>query len=54
MVADAGNQRVMPMDDVSGAGWATFTYPLVISGFVGPNSVGATVHGACTPPPSIV
>jgi hypothetical protein len=45
LIADAGNQRIVQMDDFSGAGRAAFTYPLVNQSFIGPASIAADSGG---------
>src|SRR5262245_38517419 len=45
VVADAGNGRIVQMDDFSGAGWTTFAYPRVRTGVIAPTGVAVDSLG---------
>ena len=45
LIADAGNGRIVRMDDFSGAGWAAFTYPSVNKSLISPTAVAADAQG---------
>ena len=45
LVADAGNGRIVQMDDLSGAGWTAFTYPSLNKSVLSPSAVAADSQG---------
>jgi len=45
LIADAGNGRIVQMDDFSGAGWAAFTYPSVNKSLLSPDAVAVDSQG---------
>ena len=45
LIADAGNGRIVQMDDLSGTGWAVFTYPSVNKSVLSPSAVAADSQG---------
>jgi len=45
LIADAGNTRIVQMDDFSGAGWAAFTYPRVNKSLLSPDAVAVDSQG---------
>ena len=45
LVADAGNGRIVQMDDFDGAGFTAFAYPRVNTGLIGPTSIAADSQG---------
>src|SRR5262245_21103074 len=45
LIADAGNGRIVQMDDFSGAGWTTFAYPQVNTTLIAPTSVAVDSRG---------
>src|SRR5262245_12747085 len=45
VVADAGNGRIVQMDDFSGAGWTTFAYPRVNNSLIAPTAVAVDSLG---------
>ena len=45
LIADAGNGRIVQMDDFTGAGWAAFAYPSVNKSLISPGAIAADSHG---------
>jgi streptogramin lyase len=45
LIADAGNARIVQMDDFGGAGWATFAYPRVNTSFITPTAIAVDSRG---------
>lgn len=45
LVADAGNDRIVQMDDFSGAGWTSFVYPRTNTSLIAPTSVAVDSKG---------
>jgi hypothetical protein len=45
LIADAGNGRIVQMDDFSGAGWATFAYPRVNMTLIAPVAIAVDTKG---------
>ena len=45
LIADAGNGRIVQMDDFTGAGWIAFAYPSVNKSLLSPGAIAADSHG---------
>jgi DNA-binding beta-propeller fold protein YncE len=45
LIADAGNSRIVQMDDFSGTGFLSFAYPRANAGFISPTSLAVDSQG---------